>query len=601
MEFEIIRDFYLSLKKIEKNNILVNDKIDKLKQEIELFSNNIQKLNIDEKLKKNNEVFANFLLFLKESFKEWKENFKRLAEEEKFRSELENYFIVMVFGKVKAGKSSLGNFIANHRLKNDKVNFFRYDKAGNKYSIKKLEEINEDKFAVDNLECTNEIQGFKLGGMAWIDTPGLGSMTKENEALAKKYINAADFIIYLTSSDSPMQADEIEEIKELLSYKKSIRVYITKSDKKIIKKDENGKIVKENGRPVRIRVNKSDEDRKKQEEWVKSQIEKIVKDKNLLKGVFSISTKTAEEGLSTNNIDLVKQSNILDFYKEMIKIIKNSSKLKKETSINRIDAFIDVNINKQIKNIKNKMEYLQNNIEKNLKKLDTLSENTISDIKLEINFIVSQYENEIDKYNSQKVFQQIENQIHKEIKNILLNFENEIKNIFKDFNLEFNNLLNTITNKEEFEIKDIYKTFTYSTLNRNKNIGAAIGGTIGTIGGGILAGIFTGGSGTVIGGTIGSTIGGTVGGVIGGFIGKLTSDEITEYIKVGDNKEEVILRFKEKEIKIYKNIIKNSIYEVKKSFFGPTKNVLEKIENQLNSLEKSINTIKNQLIKEKND
>ena len=34
--------------------------------------------------------------------------------------------------------------------------------------------------------------------MAWIDTPGLGSMVEENGELAKEYIQSADYNIYPT-------------------------------------------------------------------------------------------------------------------------------------------------------------------------------------------------------------------------------------------------------------------------------------------------------------------------------------------------------------------------------------------------------------------
>lgn len=38
-------------------------------------------------------------------------------------------FYCTIFGKVKAGKSTLGNFIAKHRLDSQKVDFFKYDET----------------------------------------------------------------------------------------------------------------------------------------------------------------------------------------------------------------------------------------------------------------------------------------------------------------------------------------------------------------------------------------------------------------------------------------------------------------------------------------
>ena len=53
----------------------------------------------------------------------------------------------------------MGNFIAQNRPKNEKVGFFKYDKAGQEQTIQKLEEIDDDSFDTNNLECTVEIQG----------------------------------------------------------------------------------------------------------------------------------------------------------------------------------------------------------------------------------------------------------------------------------------------------------------------------------------------------------------------------------------------------------------------------------------------------------
>ena len=183
------------------------------------------------------------------------------------------YYIVIIFGKVKAGKSSLGNFIAHNRLASQDINFFKYDKAGNEEAIKKLEEIDENSegFATANMECTVEIQGFKLSGMAWVDTPGLGSMVEENGDLAKEYIQSADYVIYPTNSSSPLQQDEKEQLRELFEQNKKVTICITKSDD--TEEDE------VDGELVKVLMNKTKENRAKQEEWVKSDMGKILGEK----------------------------------------------------------------------------------------------------------------------------------------------------------------------------------------------------------------------------------------------------------------------------------------------------------------------------------
>lgn len=196
-------EFYVALKDISIVNSDLNKKRAKLKNYTTQFNALVQSKTVDKKIIKQNKEMAELLDetigLIKKSSQTWIDNFDEMLEKEKFRSDLANYFIIIIFGKVKAGKSSLGNFIANHKLPEQKVEFFKYDEAGKKQNIKKLEEIGEDSFDTNNLECTVEIQGFKLDGMAWIDTPGLGSMVKENGDLAKAYIQSADYIIYPTS------------------------------------------------------------------------------------------------------------------------------------------------------------------------------------------------------------------------------------------------------------------------------------------------------------------------------------------------------------------------------------------------------------------
>lgn len=204
-DVEIFNNFYSGLNKITPINQNLDEERDKLFSIIKKFNDKIQDITLDNNIKEKNkdlgEILEQTLIKLKKSSNIWVDEFEKILQQEKFRNELENNFIVIVFGKVKAGKSSLGNFIAKNNTTNDKATFFIYDEAGNTQDVKELKEIEgEDEFATDNLECTKSIQGFKLNGLAWIDTPGLGSMVKANGDLAKTYINSADYIIFPANS-----------------------------------------------------------------------------------------------------------------------------------------------------------------------------------------------------------------------------------------------------------------------------------------------------------------------------------------------------------------------------------------------------------------
>ena len=139
----------------------VND-LDKKREEIRdivfSFNKSLQGLNPDKKLIKNNKELGRLLTKtineIKDAGNSWEKNYHEIAVREKFRSELANYFIIIIFGKVKAGKSSLGNFIAKQRLPKQEVTFFKYDEAGDEVKVKELEEIDLEDFATNNLECT---------------------------------------------------------------------------------------------------------------------------------------------------------------------------------------------------------------------------------------------------------------------------------------------------------------------------------------------------------------------------------------------------------------------------------------------------------------
>jgi len=598
--FDKIEKFYNSLKDIETRNSDLNDKRESLKKEVYSYNEKIQKLSINKSLQKQNkeiEELLNLTLdMLKDSSKKWIENFNNILEKEKFRSDLENYFIIIIFGKVKAGKSSLGNFIAQNSPKSEKVDFFKYDEAGKEETIQKLEEIEDDSFDTNNLECTVEIQGFKLNAMAWIDTPGLGSMVEENGELAKEYIQSADYIIYPTSSDSPLQADEILQLQELFEQNKKVTICITKSDTKERLRDNNGKLLKKNGKVLpKVMVNKSLENREKQEKYVKEEIKKINKNESLLGDIVSLSAHTAKLGLEESDEKLFVESNIPKFYELLTEVVKEkASKLKSETPYNGLKSFIDNDVlgvtdkpnPLTIKIIREKIDELDENITENLVQFDTLISNIKSDLSREIEVIVAKYYIEIDKYNSEEMFKKIDKEIAENISNII---ENNIKNAFENFSYSLDNLSSSISGSE-FKIDDRYAEYTYTTKERNRNIGSALLGGLATIG----AGLLTGGSAWVVAGA--SILAGGTGGYIGGKLGEMTGSKHTSKVNIGDNRDEVIQKFKEIQMLNHNDNTKKVYLKIKKLFFIPLQNTIKNMRLELDNFEKNIISLKGELL-----
>lgn len=595
-----LENFYESLKDISIINSSIDEKRELVKKYVSNFNANIQNLKVDENIKKQNKEISNLLeetiSIIKISSDNWLNIFDEMIEREKFRSDLSNYFIVIIFGKVKAGKSSLGNFIAKNKLESQKVEFFKYDEAGKKQSIKKLEEIEEDSFATNNLECTVEIQGFKLDGMAWIDTPGLGSMVKENGDLAKEYIQSADYIVYPTSSDSPLQLDEREQLKELFEQNKKVSICITKSDEQ---DEDECECSSENGCEncnkgiVKIIKNKLSSNRKEQEIFVKEEIDKLIpKDKEYILGdIFSISTHTAKKGLDSSDNELFEDSNIPKFYELLTDVIKDkASKLKADTPYEGLKSFIDFNIlgsdtikqNSSIKNIKLELESLEQVIKESNERFEILKENSTNDLVSEIEFIISKYSSEINKSNSKEIFLQIDNEINKKMFQII---EKNISEILNNFDASFKSLSTTFSSNE-FIIDDVYESIKVDTSSRNKKIGAGVFGTLGSI----LSGIFLASNpiGWIVAGTI---VAGAAAGYAGGKLGEFSGSIDEEKIVVGDNKEQVLQKFKNSRLENYEKIAKGMYSEIQNLFFVPLEKSMDEIKSNLNQFEQNIKQI----------
>ncbi|WP_457561931.1 dynamin family protein [Caminibacter pacificus] len=531
--------FYKNLETLDLIFASDRNKINTLK---ELIDN----VNIPYVTSKNQEL-NKIIEDIRDNFKvvdSWKKEVDKLIAEFEFSEYLKNKFIVIVYGKVKAGKSTLGNFVANNEVTkklNKKAEFFVYE-SNSKKSIEKLEE-----FKTDNLECTSEIQGFELDALAWIDTPGLLSVTKQNEELAKKYINAADFIIFPTSSDSPLQNEEIKELKELQKYNKKFSIVITKSD--YVEEDE------VDGEIVDIFYNKPEEIRKQQEEYV---INRLKEEGIDVDSVFSISVKMAQLG------DL-EGSNLLKFFEFMDKNVVNKAQLLKETSQkDRIYGFIE-------NEIKSKVEIMSDwldKLEKEYMQIQSQIKRKIVSSKSDAVFIMNDLINvdEINKFNIKEKFLEIQQKAYSELDKKI---KKDVEEIFSGFDKEFKEFIEAI-DVDEFEIKDKYKKVKV-VVTTYKRAAQAVGAAIGGIVGGMLGGPF--------GAMAGATLCGYAGGKIVGI------DEYIENIKIGDSTIEEIQKFKEK-------MQEKLQFSITKFYEELDKNISKEIKDIIASLQKEINYIK---------
>lgn len=448
-----LESFYHALETLEVRGINVAEKRKEIQEEVERFKKEVESVKRhDIEDKKMSDLINEHLTSMKSKIGQWEQYFQEQAKREKFRESLENNFIIIIYGKVKAGKSTLGNFVAQHCLGTQKPEFRKYDKAG-EHKTKELE-VQEDGFAVKITECTSEIQLFKLGGMVWVDTPGLSSMTKENGELASQYIGAADYIIFPTSSDAPLQNDEITQIQELIRLSKQdhIRLIITKSDR--TEEDEiNNEIVK-------ILHNKTAENRKLQEEDITNRLQDNLKDKTnqtypnfTADKVFSISVITAKKGLEENDQELFEGSNITRFYESMRETLEKAPKLKQQspykTLIALIDSILQKDSKQDLKGVRNDLEEVRKLIKLKRKECENLVANLRTEIGLKINHKIATQTRGINRHNFESIFIALQEEIKTETEQSI---QSEFAELIEDFSIRFNVLMP----KLDTEVKDEY-------------------------------------------------------------------------------------------------------------------------------------------------
>lgn len=186
-------------------------------------------------------------------FGEWQRTVRNRETHAEFKKRTADSLLVFVYGKVKAGKSSLGNYIAwgahdpaaDLQLHGDAPpRFFMETSRGLTENISDGEIRRRQKFTVGSTETTSAIQGFTLPGLTWVDSPGLHSKNEENGRLAQQYVDAADLVLYLTSSAAPCKRSDVMELKELGRKEHTLAVLITGSDMFEEDEDDEGHLVK---------------------------------------------------------------------------------------------------------------------------------------------------------------------------------------------------------------------------------------------------------------------------------------------------------------------------------------------------------------------
>lgn len=409
-----------------------DEKNDELKENIQGFHEDILKVisrkieTEDEDIQRMYSGFSNELQGLLSKVAQCMENTRKGM---KFIADYEQSFNIAVFGKVKAGKSYLGNFIMGNSIRDlgkrtsyDKIDRPKvevYDR-GERRTQERLAEISEEGkegFRVDPNEATSAIQLFRLGGMTWFDTPGIGSITWENEMLAKEYVDNADLIVYTSNSDAAGTRQDFQEMKDLYRKGKKFLLLLTQSD--TVEED-----VDEEGEMISILVPKSPKDRKDTEDYICS----MLRDNNIAgldrgEEILTVSAKLAFTALENEDEQMSVDSNIGKFLEILTEITRNEgAKLKMKTPGNRINSTI-LEILGQLQGAQHILERYRNDLLEKQKEMNEKRELLIEQVQPEclerLGCIIREKSNEIESQETSISAAELGNLLSREIYQVL--------------------------------------------------------------------------------------------------------------------------------------------------------------------------------------
>lgn len=234
---------------------------------------------------------------LDEATDEWHQRIEEETREEEFVSLFDESLIVMVYGKVNSGKSTLGNFLgglpfeeAEHNPYEGREAEFRVHATTDSEGLSSR--LGPGRFDIGGTETTDRIQEFTLGGLTWVDTPGIHAMTEANQELTRAYMESAELVVYLTSSDSPARDSDMEELDRLVQRGKPTLIVVSKFDQ--VEED----IDPETGEIISDRQVKPDENRREQRNWIEQQVRDTGVDEVLEDRQYCfVSTVLAEEAI----------------------------------------------------------------------------------------------------------------------------------------------------------------------------------------------------------------------------------------------------------------------------------------------------------------
>ncbi|WP_304335476.1 dynamin family protein [Conchiformibius steedae] len=377
----------------------------------------------------------------------------------------------------------------------------------------------KQEFRVGATEATSSIQGFRLAGLTWVDSPGLHSVNEENGQLAKDYVEHADLILYTMKSDAPGRETDLSEINELFNKDKKTLLLVTGSD--TTEEDEN-----EQGEIIQTIVMKPADTRAKQRDYVRQALPR-----NDIE-IISFSARYAQE--HEDEPTLFQDSGMGQFFDVLLKLVHAEGvAMKKRVPMNNFKNFV-ADCKKDIQPYGNLLADFEKTVMDLQKKLPQTISVAQSKANLAMNQVVSREFDglgNLDDSSKQNGIRAAQKKLNQECQNIV---EQQLKDVFAEVMSDFQQAIS-----HDFTKSDMVKLPEFSVEMKEQQIASGV--SSGTKGRNSGIGAFVGGvAGAFFGGPAGAALGATVGSLLGGASGQSASVVYeTIQLPVADNFQEI--------------------------------------------------------------
>ncbi|MCE5989549.1 dynamin family protein [Pseudomonas sp. LM20] len=484
----------------------------------------------------------------------WLSSVANLERNTSLRKDFDDSLLIYVYGKVKAGKSSLGNYLAYGHSKpgadvidnaQPKPEFFWREGTDSAERMTAERMRQQRCFGVDVIEATSSIQGFRLPGLTWIDSPGVHSVNAENGQLASDYVASADLVLFLSNSGSPGRSTDQIELRTLIQKKKKLMVLITGSDE--ISPDEN-----EFGEVVQTLVMKSRHDRDDQIEYFSEEVAKLGLSLDSMK-VHSVSVNYAEAGSPAEQVPRWQESGMADFAAEISDIACSSGlALKRQTPLRNLQVFCNSvlgaieELERELKHISTELQDARHALKV---KVDSIMNRLKHELPGQIDLFADKHAMDNDGFSAacRQLFDSI---FHGQASELCESIGQKFEDI-RSHEGALGPLMTPVAQFSQRRKKVTYKSRLSESVGGAG--GAALGGWGGAEGGAALGTMIMPGIGTVVGGLLGAAVGSWVGSKAGGAAGEQFNSTQEIDVIIGDNREEVSLDTRQQLLRMAEN------------------------------------------------